>query len=89
MDTSQAKADCEAKEEKFNKRVRRYEPTNYDASVVSANMNKWSGKVEVALDKLIEAVQSMDVGHSQAFGGTELDTWRGKVNHSEAFLQIL
>ena len=39
MDASQAKADCEAKEEKFNKRIRIYEPTNYDASVVSANTN--------------------------------------------------
>ena len=43
----------------------------------------------MALDNLIEAVKSMDVRHSQAFGGTELDTWRGKVNHSEAFFTNL
>ena len=36
------------------------------------------------MDDLIEAVKSMDVGHAQALGGTEVDTWRGKVNHSEA-----
>ena len=43
----------------------------------------------MALDDLIEAVKSMDVGHYQAVGGTELDTWRGKVNHSEAFFTTL
>ena len=43
----------------------------------------------MALDNLIEAVKSMDIGHSQAFGGTALDTWRGKVNHSEAFFTNL
>ena len=86
MSSSQAKADCLDKENKFIRMTRKWDPNNYDTKAVIDHRKEWIGQISDALDSLTDAVDSLRLVYGTEIENNELRTFKDKVSFGEAAL---
>ena len=83
MDANQAKTECDGKIRKFNRLLRKYEPNDYGEHSVARNNAEWTREVSIALDDMVDSIESMGISHGQTLGSTEVAVWNESINTGE------
>ena len=83
MEIQQAKDGCDAKIRKFNRLLRRYDPTPLDPDILQEMKIDWSRELSIALDDLVESIENLSIKHGHDLGSEEVAVWKQKITDGE------
>ena len=86
MDLNEARDSCDNKIRKYNRLLRRYDPSKVAPGTVKLNHNKWEDEISAALDTVVDSIESMVLKHRTSLGSEATTEWNSRITKSvEAF----
>ena len=83
MDLNEARDSCDNKIRKYNRLLRRYDPSKVAPGTVKLNHNKWEDEISAALDTVVDSIESMVLKHRTSLGSEATTEWNSRITKSE------
>ena len=88
MDLDEEKNSCESNLRKYNRLLRRYDPSKVDPESVKTDHREWKREISAALDVVVDSIESLVLKHGSSLGTGATAQWNSRITESEEGFRI-